>query len=76
MATSQIELIYLQIKALNLEDKLRLIEWMAKELQLALRPIGKGLVYGEYKDNGRRMSTEEDFKIAEWNPTDAELDGE
>ncbi len=31
------------------------------------------LVYGQFK--GARMSTEEDFGIAEWRPTEAELDG-
>jgi hypothetical protein len=35
----------------------------------------KGLIYGKYKNARGRMSTEEDFKIAEWRPTEEELDG-
>ena len=31
------------------------------------------LVYGQFQ--GARMSTEEDFRIAEWRPTEAELSG-
>ncbi|HMV49411.1 MAG TPA: hypothetical protein PLD20_17160 [Blastocatellia bacterium] len=78
MATSQLELIFTQAKPLAFEDKLRLLHWLIEELRPAAVSPSKstGLVYGKYKNNGRRMSTEEDFKIAEWNPTNAELDGE
>ena len=78
MATTQLELIFTQTKPLAVEDKLRLLHWLIEELRPAPSATeSTGLVYGKYKNAaGRRMSTEEDFKIAEWNPTEAELNGE
>ncbi|MFN0107602.1 MAG: hypothetical protein ACKVZH_02025 [Blastocatellia bacterium] len=78
MATSQLELIFTQIKPLKFEDKLQLLQWVAEDLKPTVSTIeSTGLVYGKYKNTpGRRMSTEEDFKIAEWNPTEAQLNGE
>lgn len=77
MATDQLELIFSQIRPLNFEDKLRLLQWVAEDLKPSALPIeSNGLVYGKYRNTGRRMSTEKDFKIAEWNPTEAELNGE
>jgi hypothetical protein len=77
MATAQLELIFAQIKPLPMNDKLRLLQWVAEDLQPvvpAREPAG--LIYGKYHDTGRRLSTEEDFKLAEWQPTEAELNGE
>jgi hypothetical protein len=77
MATAQLELIFAQIKPLPLGDKLRLLQWVAEDLQPAVAEAeSTGLVYGKYRDTGRPMSTEEDFKLAEWHPTEAELNGE
>lgn len=77
MATAQLELIFAQIKPLPVSDKLRLLQWVAEDLQPAERTTGSaGLVYGKYRDTGRLLSTEEDFKCAEWHPTEAELNGE
>ena len=76
MATSQIELIYTQIKPLNIEDKLRLIQWVTEDLQFASSPPRKGLIYGEYSGSPEKMSAEEDFKLAEWHPTEEQLNGE
>lgn len=77
MATAQLELIFAQIKPLPLRDKLRLLQWVAEDLQPAVtEPESTGLVYGKYRNTGRPMSTEEDFKLAEWHPTEAELNGE
>lgn len=77
MATSQLELIFTQIKPLKFEDKLQLLQWVAEDLKPSAAPVESiGLVYGKYRNTGRKMSTEEDFKLAEWNPTEAELNGE
>lgn len=78
MATDQLQSIFAQIKLLKFEDKLQLLQWLTEELKPIASPIeSTGLVYGQYKNtHGRRMSTEEDFKIAEWNPTEAQLNGE
>lgn len=69
MATDQLEVIFSQIRPLKFEDKLQLLQWMAEDLKpVAARAESTGLVYGKYKNTGRQMSTEEDFRIAEWNP--------
>ncbi len=74
MATEQLESIQAQIKLLSFGDKLRLLQWLAEDLQAAAPAVeSTGLVYGKYRDTGLRMSTEEDFKIAEWQPTEPEL---
>lgn len=58
------------------KERVRLIQLLAETMLVPTekyRGKQKYLVYGEF--GGGRMSTEEDFKIAEWHPTDEELDG-
>ncbi|MDQ3010526.1 MAG: hypothetical protein M3X11_07465 [Acidobacteriota bacterium] len=78
MATSEYQLIAQQALALPAEEQLRLIQQLAEKLsrsQKQARP--RYLVYGEFCDTpGREFSTEEDFKLAEWHPTEEELNGE
>ncbi len=77
MATSQLELIMAQVRPMSWPDKLRLLQWVAEDLQPAATSIeAQGLVYGKYRNTGKPMSTEEDFKLAEWHPTEAQLNGE
>jgi hypothetical protein len=76
MATAQLELIFAQIKPLPMNDKLRLLQWVAEDLQPAPAPTARlGLIYGEFANAPERMSTEEDFKLAEWHPTEEQLNG-
>ncbi len=76
MATAQLELVITQIKSLSLGDKLRLLEWVTTDFQPAIAPPPRrGLIYGEFADAPERMSTEEDFKLAEWHPTEEQLSG-
>jgi hypothetical protein len=60
---------------LSPEYRLRLIERIVQTL-IPPSPVQKStpLQYGKY--NTGKMSTLEDFVIAEWRPTDEELDGE
>jgi hypothetical protein len=77
MATSQIELIMAQVRPLSWPDKLRLLQRLAEDLQpTSTSTEAQGLVYGKYRNTGRPMSTEEDFRLAEWHPTEAQLNGE
>jgi hypothetical protein len=63
-----------QVKDLPPEQKVELIKFLAD--MLADKPRqSKMIEFGKYADSGRRMSTEEDFKIAEWHPSDEELNG-
>ena len=72
--TPTVEQIAAQAQQLSPDDRLRLIQRVAETLipAVQIRPPQR-LQYGKYK--GGRMSTEEDFLIAEWHPTDEELDG-
>lgn len=75
MTTDQLRATIKQIQTLSFEEQLKLIQYLQERLA---QPQAKGepryLVYGEFRNSGTgRMSTEEDFKIAEWNPTEAEL---
>ena len=73
--SQELENIVTQIKQLSPENRLRLIQRITETL---LKPTVSSktqpLQYGKYK--GNRTSTLEDFAIAEWRPTNRELNGE
>ncbi len=77
MATVEIESIKQQSRKLLPNQKIELIKFLAESLapQKGEREPQR-LVYGKYRNSGRAMSTEEDFKIAEWHPGEAELNGD
>ena len=63
-----------QIEQLSPDDRLRLIQHVIETLipdQAAAQP--QPLVYGRFRSE--HMSTDEDFLVAEWRPTEHELDG-
>lgn len=68
-----LETIITQVHQLSPEYRLRLIQRVTETLLAPSQPISKPLQFGKYK--GNRMSTLEDFAIAEWHPTDEELNG-
>ena len=63
-----------QVRGLPTEQKVELIKFLADSLSENMGE-SKPLEFGKYKNSGRMMATEEDFKIAEWHPTDLELNG-
>jgi len=77
MATVEIDSIKQQSRKLLPNQKIELIRFLAESLV-----SGKSgqepqyLVYGKYRNSGRKPSTEDDFKIAEWHPGEAELNGD
>lgn len=79
MATGQYQLVMQQALSLSPQEQLRLIKQLAEKL-LFLQPESQQhryLEYGKYRDTpGREFATEEDFKLAEWHPTEEELNGE
>ena len=77
MASEQLEIIMNQVQQLSAEERLQLIKRVAASLAEA-RPSGERryLVYGEYRNASGHESTEEDFKLAEWHPTEEWLNGE
>lgn len=68
------ENILTQVNQLSPEYRLKLIQRVTASLLPFPSQQTKPLQYGKYK--GNRMSTLEDFAIAEWHPTDEELNGE
>ena len=56
-------------------DRILLIQRLTESL-MRVEKSGKSrqMRFGVY--SGGRQSTEEDFKIAEWDPTEAEMNGE
>jgi hypothetical protein len=71
----QLETIVKNAVNLPYEERVELIMRVSESL-LAKPKKSKQLEYGKYKDTGLRQSTEEDFKLAEWHPSEAELNGE
>jgi hypothetical protein len=56
-----------QIDLLSVEERLRLIQRLAGGIEAALQPKQTHkMQYGQFR--GPRMSTEEDFRLAEWRP--------
>ncbi len=69
-----LEKIVIQIRELSPEYRLRLIQRITETLiPSSASPESKPLQFGKYK--GNKMSTLEDFAVAEWRPTDKELNG-
>lgn len=68
-----LERIITEVQQLSLEDRLRLIQRVAETLAPIKATPPRFLVYGQF--SGKRMSTEEDFLIAEWRPTERDLHG-
>jgi hypothetical protein len=70
--TPTIEQIVAQTQRLSPDDRVRLIQRVAETLIPTIqRSVHRQLIYGEFR--GENMSTEEDFLIAEWHPTEEEV---
>lgn len=69
-----VEKIVYQAKQLPAQERVQIIQLLVETLVTSEKQPKPNLwQYGAF--HGKRMSTEEDFKIAEWHPTDEELDG-
>lgn len=77
MAINQIDLIMTQVQQLPPSDQLQLIQRVMGLLtkSKAATP-SRGLGYGKYRNAPGAMSTEEDFKLAEWHLSDRDVNGE
>jgi hypothetical protein len=74
VSQKSVESIVAEVQQLRPEERLRLIKSVIDSLITpghSAEP--RRLVYGEFR--GARMSTEDDFRIAEWLPTDREMNG-
>jgi hypothetical protein len=74
MGQTSVERIVAEIQDLSPQERLRLIRTVVDTLITPGCPAeSRPLIYGEFQ--GGRMSTEDDFKIAEWRPQDREMNG-
>ncbi len=71
--TNEVDLILERAGKLSADETMTLVQKLMTDLRrkiLPTRPVNNekqtGLVYGKYKNSGGRMSTEEDFKLAEY----------
>ena len=72
MATNEVELILKQTDKLSIEEMKLLIQKLSAKFYEKIMPKevsqteNVGVIYGKYKNSPGRMSTEEDFKLAEY----------
>lgn len=82
MSASEIESIVNQAQKLTTGEQIillkKIVDLLAKSELTASEDLAKPqyLIFGEFHDAPGPMSTEEDFRIAEWHPTEKELSGE
>lgn len=76
MAANELRLAMQYAQKLSPNEQLELIKLLAEKLARSnFKKEPQYLVFGKYRNDRGRMSTEEDFKLAEWHPTEAELNG-
>jgi len=74
MSQTSVERIVAEIQDLSPQERLRLIRTVVDTLITPGQPgESQRLTFGEFQDG--RMSTEDDFRIAEWRPRDREMNG-
>lgn len=78
MSTHQLESIMNQVQQLTSAERLQLIKCIADSLADAAcaEETPRYLIYGEDGGAPEKMSTEDDFRLAEWHPTEKQLNGE
>ena len=74
MSTSEIGTLKERVKNLSPKEKVELIKFLTDTLSGSAAEV-QPIRFGKYQDSGRRMSAIEDFTIAEWHPTESELNG-
>ena len=77
MVVTELNIIKKQSQSLLPKEKLELIKYLSESLEFDNEgPVPTLLKFGKYSSSGRKLSTEDDFKIAEWHPTEAEMNGD
>ena len=77
MATIELNIIKQQTNKLLPKQKLELIKYLSKSLGSKTNGQKPALLkFGKYSNTGLVSSTDEDFQLAEWHPTEAELNGD
>jgi hypothetical protein len=77
MATIELEIIKQQSRKLATEQKAELLRFLTESITNEKSgSVPQHLVFGKYSHSGRPLSTDEDFDLSEWRPSDAELNGD
>ena len=77
MSVVELKIIKKQSKNLLPKQKLELIRYLTESTAFDREsPISAFLKFGKYSNSGHTPSVEEDFRIAEWHPTGAEMNGD
>ena len=74
MATREMDIIKRSASGLSKAEKVQLIEFLTRSLKNADTKPSQ-LRYGKYRNSGLGSSTAEDFKAAEWDDADLDLNG-
>lgn len=76
MSISKLDSILTEVRGLSPDEQLLLIQRVADLLAHAKQSgAGRGLLYGKYSDHSGKETTEEDFRLAEWQPTEKDVNG-
>ena len=76
MSSNRLEVILDQVQHLSPNEQLTLVQRIIEYLLISKQERqGPGLVYGKYHSAADQMSTEDDFRLAEWHPTEEQLNG-
>lgn len=70
-ASEAVEQIVQLAKQLSPRERVRVVQRITETLMPLLAEKSQPLQFGKYKD--KRMSTIEDFAVAEWHPTDEDF---
>lgn len=77
MATVELDILKQQSRRLLPKQKLELIRYLSEDLGSNSESKSSSLLeYGKYRCTGLKMSSVDDFAIAEWKPTENELNGD
>jgi len=77
MATIELDIIKSQSIKLLPKQRLELIRYLSESLASRSAEIEPTpLKFGKYRDTGMSFSSDDDFALAEWNPTEGELNGD
>ena len=72
-----VEKLFDEALQLSVEERLLLVQRVIDSLVvLPSTPLSQPLRYGQFANSTRELSKEQDFVIAEWHPTEQQLDGE
>lgn len=79
MATSELQIVLQRAVKLSPAERVEMIKRLAESLTFNSsapgQPNHKQLIYAEFRDYPGDFTNEEDFKLAEWHPTNEELEG-